>query len=558
MSIGVLVSHPSHVEWAKSNWPDCVLIAREQITIQLYPQESIEYLYPELVSSNTLEDVVIFLADNWYRDIDGKDLVQNNGFSVSQVLTGSIRIGLASQIREFDAVQRWCSQLTKLYVSNLENEFIKRALDQQLTAVEYYEPPNNAQPYSRWLENRRLRDYLSLNRKWARSSVVRSVYFVQRCLFRSTRRTCKITFSDWTDSFQSSKQKCLWTNHKNLRKSALIFSTRRSLKESAWRVNAQKVSFADSDWISIVLKRGNFAVNHKLAELLSQYLQDCVVRNSSVIALYHAQMSVLFKNYNIESIQVPAELFEPYVMAIQLARAKGIKATLSIDGHDPIGFSVPTLRTPDNQAYLLEKFVTPSDVLYNSALRMGFLDYQIIRTNSKFHLFHQVSKEKKSRFDAMVMTWIPNHQNPNARIDSPSSTLESSLNVLSNHFEGKIAIKVKDPLIELEYVNEIVHQLGLSQRTEILSGKFFEHVNSTRLIVGGISSAIAEAMIHEIPYIIFEPQENGYSDSCLEQSSVLDVKRIARTPEDLLCFVKDGRSSIDVDSRSYLYSSNAL
>ena len=558
MSIGVLVSHPSHVDWARNRWPECILIAREQITIQIHPKGSVQYLYPELESSNNLEETVIFLADNWYRNNDGIDQVQNNEFSVAQVLTGSIRIGLATQIREFEAVQHWCSQLTKLYVSHSENEFIKRALNQHLNMVEYYEPPNYTQPFSRWLENRLLRDYLSLNRKWARSSVMRGVYVFQRCLFRSTRRTCKIIFSDWTDSFQFSKQKCLWTNQKDLRKSALIFSTRRLLKESAWKVSLQKVSFANSDWISIVLKRGNYAVNQKLIELLSQYLQDCVLRNSSIIALYHAQMSVLFKNYDIESIQVPAELFEPYVMAMQLARANGIKTTLSVDGHDPTGLSVPTLRTPDNQGYLLDNFVTPSDVLYNSALKMGFLDDQIIRTNSKFHLLHQVNKERKIEFDAMVMTWIPNHQNPDARIDSPSATLESSLKILGEHFEGKIAVKVKDLRLEQDYVAEIIHQLGLSQRIEILSGRFSEHVNSTRLIVGGISSAIAEAMIHEVPYVIFEPQENGYSDLCLEQSSVLDIKRIARTSEDLLRLVKDGRSSIEVDARSYLYSSKAL
>ena len=558
MSIGVLVSHPSHVNWARNRWPECILIAREKITVQLNPKGSVQYLYPELDSSNKLEEAVIFLADNWYRNNDGIDQVQINEFSVAQVLTGSIRIGLASQIREFEAVQHWCSQLTKLYVSNSENEFIKRALNQHLNMVEYYEPPNYAQPFSSWLQCRQLRNYLSLNRKWLGTGVLKFVYLLQRFVLPSTKRDCKIVFSDWTDDFQVSDQKCLWTNHRDLRKSALIFASKRSLKESERKVNAQKVLFAERDLISNVLQRGNYAVNHKLAELLSQYLQDCVVRNSSVIALYHAQISVLFKNYDIESIQVPAELFEPYVTAVQLARAKGIKATLSVDGHDPTGLSVPTLRTPDNQAYLLEKFVTPSDVLYNSALRMGFLDDQIIRTNSKFHLLHQVSKEKKLKFDAMVMTWIPNHQNPNARIDSPSSTLESSLKILSNHFEGKIAIKVKDLLVELEYVNEIVHQLGLSQRIEILSGRFSEHVNSTRLIVGGISSAIAEAMIHEVPYIIFEPRENGYSDLCLEQSSVLDIKRIARTSEDLLCFVEDGRSSIEVDARSYLYSSEAL
>jgi len=65
-------------------------------------------------------------------------------------------------------------------------------------------------------------------------------------------------------------------------------------------------------------------------------------------------------------------------------------------------------------------------------------------------------------------------------------------------------------------------------------------------------------MIHEVPYIIFEPQENGYSDLLLMQSSVLEIKRIARTLDDLLRFVEDGRSSIEVNARSYLYSSEAL
>ena len=188
MSIGVLVSHPSHVNWARNRWPECILIAREKITVQLNPKGSVQYLYPELDSSNKLEEAVIFLADNWYRNNDGIDQVQINEFSVAQVLTGSIRIGLASQIREFEAVQHWCSQLTKLYVSNSENEFIKRALNQHLNMVEYYEPPNYAQPFSSWLQCRQLRNYLSLNRKWLGTGVLKFVYLLQRFVVRDRHR----------------------------------------------------------------------------------------------------------------------------------------------------------------------------------------------------------------------------------------------------------------------------------------------------------------------------------------------------------------------------------
>jgi hypothetical protein len=267
---------------------------------------------------------------------------------------------------------------------------------------------------------------------------------------------------------------------------------------------------------------------------------------------------MLFKNYNVKSIQIPAELFEPYVVAMQLAKVMGFQCTLSVDGHDPTGRSLPTLRMPDNKSYLLDRFVVQSEALYSSALQAGFTDNQIVRTNSKLLSLQQVQLEKNTRFDAIVMTWIPNHQNPNARIDSPSTTLESSLKLLSELFVGKIAVKVKDFSRESDYVCYVINNLGLSERVEVITGRFHDHINSTSIIVGGISSAIAECKIHDVPYIIYEPIENGYGEMYFEGNYLLKRSRIARTVAELESLIALGEPSVDIDREEYLFSSGRI
>lgn len=556
MSVGVLISHHSHVEWAKDRWPNCILIAKEMTTIQLNRHQEIEYFYPNLNSTNGSEEAVVFLADNWYRDTNGIDKVQRDFFSLPQVLTGSIRIGIASQIRDFEAVDFWSNKVERLYVSSLENSFFQLSLQQHQDIVHFYHPPNEYQPFSEWLQCRQLRDYLSIDRKWANQIVLKFLWMLQGRIFKKTKDTCNLVFSDWTNISDPNIENRIWTNHKDLRKSALIFTNRRSIKESRLIVDLQAVPFVNSDWIQGVLHRMDVGINSKLAEIISQYLRMTIDLNRNIIALYHAQITLLLENYSIRSIQVAAELFEPYVVALQLAKSKNVMTSLMIDGHDPTGLSFPTLRSPDGSEFLLDQFVVPSELLYSSAVKNGFKDRQIIRKNSIFHQYHRVGSSLNKDFDVMLLTWTPNQQNPNARVDSPSLTLESSLRVLSDLFDGLLAVKVKDAKIEVNYVERIVDQMGLERRVKILTGRFSDHACSSKLIVGGISSAIAEAMVHEIPYIIYEPFENGYTDKCIRESSVLDFNRIARTPSDLMRLVQDGSPSIHVDRFLYLNTDN--
>jgi hypothetical protein len=59
-----------------------------------------------------------------------------------------------------------------------------------------------------------------------------------------------------------------------------------------------------------------------------------------------------------------------------------------------------------------------------------------------------------------------------------------------------------------------------------------EHLLNTRMMVGGLSTGIVEAFNLNLPYYIYEPLENGYSDKSLE-SRALNPERIARTLAEL-------------------------
>ena len=154
------------------------------------------------------------------------------------------------------------------------------------------------------------------------------------------------------------------------------------------------------------------------------------------------------------------------------------------------------------------------------------------------------------------MNWIPNNYNPGALVGSPSMTLETTLTIVGRMHTGKIAIKIKDFSTEFEYVKALIHKLGFAERVDILEGDFAEHVQSSRLIIGGLGSAIAESMINSVRYLVYEPVGNGYSSELISEINVLTGIRIARNEIELLEMLISGEDLQEEEKQSYLYSSS--
>jgi hypothetical protein len=149
------------------------------------------------------------------------------------------------------------------------------------------------------------------------------------------------------------------------------------------------------------------------------------------------------------------------------------------------------------------------------------------------------------------MTWIPkNHLVSNTA--SPKETLLVALEVALQHTGKRIGIKVKDERLEGSYVRKVISDLAADDRVDILVGAFAEHVQKTEFVIGGISTAVAESMMAGVPYLIFEPMDNGYSDEFLSTSQTLSLANIARDKASLVQMVSERTNSINSPAGRFL------
>jgi hypothetical protein len=145
--------------------------------------------------------------------------------------------------------------------------------------------------------------------------------------------------------------------------------------------------------------------------------------------------------------------------------------------------------------------------------------------------FKESLREKDKSFDVIVMSYWPCVFSSLSDFTSPPKTLSNVLNCLAKFDDLKIAIKVRT-LEEVGYVQEIINQTGGD--VEILTGSFYEHIGSTRVVITGISSAVFECYLTNTDCIVFEPVENGFSDRLIATSKIIKRQQFCRTESELI------------------------
>ena len=107
----------------------------------------------------------------------------------------------------------------------------------------------------------------------------------------------------------------------------------------------------------------------------------------------------------------------------------------------------------------------------------------------------------------------------------------------------RIAVKIKSEG-QREFYENILKIEGFIDKVTIISGLFYEHVLKTDFVIGGISTGVAEAFYHNIPYYIYEPYENGYRNAIIEDSIIIDNKKVARSLSQLNKHIQNNEIAI--------------
>jgi hypothetical protein len=482
------------------------------------------------------------IAINWYRDENGIDMYHNEGVSLGQLISCSAVIFFASIYREY------------FYFKDNYNVDEPIAYNEQ-------EHPIRLLVARRLSNNFRIDNSVPasgeiLDRKHGKIPAYRKASNFISCMqypiipFLKNR---KLYLSDWTYSMleNNNDKKDIFINSKNILKGAYLRYSENYIKSAEkYFPNSLDVNKIKNSLISRS-KMVSIFLPDDLISLFCDYIMLYYKQNRAYFISVFAIYEELIVRYKPHSVVFPGELYEPYVLIRSICKLRKVKTILMIDGF-PLFVYYPHFKDEYNNNYCFDQFVSFGMGMHNDFLTKKIAQEQIIKTKWPVFDRYDYIESNLGVYDCIIMTWIPLNTNPIASIDRQNKIFENVLALVKTKGYSKIAVKIKGA-IEKKYVLPLLKN---EQNIDILEGPLYKHLKKAKMIIGGLSSAIAEARYCDIPYYIYEPYQNGYPDSLLFNSSVISRDLVARNIDELDNNIKTNMSIMNIDKTFIIHNTS--
>ena len=510
-----------------------------------------ESLHPRLAET---------MSKLWYRNNTGIDQTVYGGISIGSSLEGSIEIAFATCLRYYDAMYFWKDRVSELVVSESEGELFKIVAAEFGSFISYRPAESNEKSLLAHFEQRNV----SKIRLPSSEPLYRLAHRLMRILsltIRSRKESGQETvlvIGDWTNKkrIDSSQKNYKYTNRWSLKGGAFMVRSlarrRIYLKNLPSQINDEQIRVN----LETRLDAMNISNAGQIASILTKVTNHLYLSSRYALADMCAVTSELIDFYQTSELELTSDRYEPFAVAVQIAATKGMRVRIVADGHDSAGLSSPRLRNSDNTSFLVDEFCIAGYGCARRILRQSSLSDVIKVIDSPMLSIYEelMDKPHDIKFSVIIMTWIPRNDRVAGLPDSPFETLFRALEIALEKFSGCIGIKIKHEL-ERPYVELCVQQLNAMGRVKILTGYFYEHIFDTGLVIGGISTAVAECMIVRVPYIVFEPYNNGYDDEDIfGVLSPFGRDLVARNEQQLRKLVEEPTSSVIITREEMLYS----
>jgi hypothetical protein len=466
------------------------------------------------------ESEIIEFGYNWFRNSDGVDQTRYGEYSIGETVASQMLHGFFSINRYFGIYHDYVSsgkkvpyftdatRLENLVAQRFDLEFIdeKRSYmqDDETTYKDVHIP---VVPLAR-------------------------LFRVIQYPFRPIIQGREVFITDWTTSiFARKKSKTLVLFRKSLLKGATTIYPRSKTKTRNSAFPESLSYFNCQELVEEFLNSRGYLWHPDLASLFLAYMEIKFQEIRDHLNIFKDIWEDFLDFYKPKSISLPIDAIPLWVILLQACDTRRIASTCYLDGYPTISFW-PVARNHDNSNWIAKR-IAAYDISHRSQLLLrGVRSEQIEMIDYPAGAYFKESlREKDKSFDVIVMSYWPCVFSSLSDFTSPPKTLSNVLNCLAKFDDLKIAIKVRT-LEEVGYVQEIINQTGGD--VEILTGSFYEHIGSTRVVITGISSAVFECYLTNTDCIVFEPVENGYSDRLIATSKIIKRQQFCRTESELI------------------------
>lgn len=536
-----------------------VKILRERLDVSTLESDA-NFFFPNSRDIGSGLRVVETIARLWYRDEKGVDHSVYGGISIGSSLQGAMDIAIAACLRNYAAISSWKDRLSGLVVSESENQLFKIAAAEFGSFISYRPAESNEKLLLAHFEERDV----SKMRLPSIEPLYRLAHRMMRILTsvinskKARDQETVLVIGDWTNKnrVDLSSKHFRYTNRWSLQNGAFLVRSRKG-RQDYLSIFPLKI---DDEIIRAQIRRALLEMSvlevDQMTNIILKVVNQVYVNARYALADMCAVMSEAIKFYQPIELEITSDRYEPFAVAAQIAAEKGIHIRIIGDGHDTAGVSPPSLRSKDNSNFLANEFCVAGDRCAYQVIERGSPREIIKAIDSPMLSIYKglMDQPHDIKFSVIIMTWIPRNDRIGGLPDSPFEILFRALEIALEKFSGYIGIKIKHEL-ERPYVELCVRQLNAIERVKILTGYFYEHIFDTRLVIGGISTAVAECMIVGVPYIVFEPYNNGYDDGDIfGVLSPFDRNLVARDEQQLRKLVEDPTSSVIITREEMLYS----
>jgi hypothetical protein len=539
-----LLHHRDDLGWVRQNHGANVHVVAHEDYLPLLLGEAMPCFFDYSRNAESVDDAIDFLSFNWHRDEEGRDICAIDKVSMADAFSAGLWITVAGMCREYFALKYWCERYDCVYVSCNEPPKFLEAAKKFGHRVQIYDPVHR-RPSPLYSFTERVLDVQSIAQ---RGNFLRKL----QTPFLKWLRNKTLTLGEWTTvNFAARRPGWIGVDSRWPWKGAYLRKVPCKCTLDAERLVPQNfhAMFAPPQLIG-VLRRIEVRWDDELIELLSWVMTERYrlyrAYFVSVLALYQDMLD----SYRPTELVVASEFYEPYLIAAQLARARGVKVSWLVDGYPVV--AIPKRIGKVVCGVSMFDRVYAAGCQHQCRLLKDRLETQEIVTISPPILdMHNVHDKVEKRFDAIIMTWIPNDltldgrngSRPNILLDAIRAALDSGLE--------KLAIKIKHHT-EKEWLVPVLERAGYIDKVTLLEGRFADHVAYAHRVIGGISSAVGETAYHGIPYYIYEPLANGYSAELIASAAVIAMGGVARTPAELYELLKRSEGSV-VDDKVLLF-----
>lgn len=465
-----------------------------------------------------------YLAYNWFRNSDGTDQTVVGGVSLGETIASTLWCGFASIVHYYQQFGTSSQTDGNINLPSDSSRVMKRV------AAIFFKTTSTAPAIGNYPC-----DELLMHKLHIPSAPLSGIFrFVQRPFRFWIRRKktlviphafTKQVFRKNGESLEIFRKSIFWgaaprLNKKFIRAGEAIFG--QGLVDSF-----SYCRFAET------LERHNADWDRALIELCVEYAEEAYLEMRPHLIDCFAIYSDLLENYKPEVCVLPSDSFPSFMIAYQICRMRGVESRSYVDGY-PLITLWPIARDQLGKDWIVDRVAAYDFEHRDSILKLGFPESRILLVESPFS---KLQIRNTVVYEYILMSWFANSFSMDSDHTSPIDTMKTVLDVVVSEGAKSIAIKIKS-IDEKRYIIPLIKDLPIS--VDILEDNFYKHVTKAKAVIGGISTALKECACAEIPYFVFEPHVNGYSDEWISRSLVMNIQNFARTPDELKRLITEG------------------